>query len=184
MLRVVAAFLGVMWISLADAQTAPIAGNIVGLRGSGFQLQLTTQTCIAPFNTCLGHSTAAQPANQAAINCINECCSAAAQNIHDFVDAQGNHTATGICGTVIGGMDGMQPSAVADGTQFLNLPSGSHSFGFGNFPNGTVFSVTVSNQPTTPSQTCSVNDGFGGVGQPNPTIVVDCEPIFKNGFDP
>jgi hypothetical protein len=185
MWRFVVIFIAVICSGAAGAvQNNPIGGDVVGLGGSGLQLELTTQTCIAPFSMCLGHSTAAQPANQAAVNCISECCPNAATNIHDFQDAQGNHTATGTCGAVIGfGQQDMQPNAIADGTQLLTVPKGSRIFIFGDYPVGTIFSVTVAQDPSNPAETCTVNDGFGGLGQPNPPIVVVCEPIFKNGFE-
>lgn len=59
-------------------------------------------SCIAPFNTTTGTSTAAQPANQACINARNKCCSGSDQNEMDSVDGNGNHTCTAICGSFVG----------------------------------------------------------------------------------
>jgi hypothetical protein len=59
-------------------------------------------SCIAPFNATVGTSTSAQPANQACNNATAKCCSNSASQLMDSVDVNGNHTCTGICGSIVG----------------------------------------------------------------------------------
>jgi hypothetical protein len=178
MSRFVMAFALIIWTGAAAAQAQPIGGDVLGLVDNGLQLQLTTTMCLEATVMCLGHSTSAQPATQAGLNCTNECCSNSAFGITTVVDSNGYRTARGTCGSVVG----FQPNSATDTTQFLTIAKGAKTFLFGDFAPGTIFTVTVSQQPTSPKGTCVVNDGFGGLGQPNPAIVVDCGFIFENGF--
>jgi hypothetical protein len=186
MMRYVATLLTVLWCSMAFADTTyPLGGNVVALQGNGLQLRLVLSACIPSGSMCLGHSTGSQPAEQAAINCTDECCSNSAFGLKDSVDVSGNHTATGTCGDVVGivGLSAVEPHAVDYTTQFVTVAKGAQTFSFGSYAYNTIFMIDVTQQPTSPNELCVVSNGFGGLGQPNPTIVVDCDFIFVNGFE-
>jgi MYXO-CTERM domain-containing protein len=61
--------------------------------------------CLASFSPTTGMSTAAGGSDQACNNAVSRCCSLTAHDLQDSVDAEGNHTCTGICGSIIADME-------------------------------------------------------------------------------
>lgn len=183
MLRFFVGLLASTWIAFAGAQDPlvySVGGSVISLRGSGLQLQLWTGTCLSSGMTCVGHSTAAGGPDEAKNQCVEECCALTAFNLQATVDAQGNYTATGTCGTSIGAI----PAAVSD-TVLLTVSKGAHSFQFTQmYPKNTFYTVTISSQPSNPSESCFVDNGFGEITSSSVSdVVVNCDFIFANGFE-
>ncbi|MBN9163842.1 MAG: hypothetical protein J0I07_22935 [Myxococcales bacterium] len=81
--------------------------------------------------------------------------------------------------TVGGSISGLTGSGLVlqlNGAETVTPASGATSFIFGAIDSGSNYTVSVLTQPTSPSQTCGVTDGSGGVGGADITSVkVACE---------
>ena len=80
----------------------------------------------------------------------------------------------GVGGT-ISGLAGSGLVLATAGEANLAIPAGATSFTFANpLPSGAAYGVTVVQQPTSPSQTCSVTNGAGTVAAGDVSVAVDC----------
>ncbi|MCB1192610.1 MAG: DUF1554 domain-containing protein [Leptospiraceae bacterium] len=79
-----------------------------------------------------------------------------------------------VSGTITGFSSGTDLT-ISDGTNSQNITSGTTSFSFPVLASGTAYTVTVTTQPTSPSQTCSVTNGAGTIAAANVTNVsINC----------
>ncbi len=79
-----------------------------------------------------------------------------------------------LAGTITG-MSGSGLELTSLGLPAVTVPPGATGFSFGLLPSGTVYNITVSAQPTRPSQSCAVTGGNGAIGSADvPGITVTC----------
>ena len=81
-----------------------------------------------------------------------------------------------LVGGSVSGLAGSGLILASPGLPDLVVPAGATGFTFGDaLPSGTAYSVTVKQQPVSPSQTCAVTGGAGTVTTGNVTgVVVSC----------
>jgi hypothetical protein len=78
-------------------------------------------------------------------------------------------------GGSVSGLTGSGLVLQDDGGNNLLVPANAPSFTFGNVASGSPYAITVLNQPSTPSQTCTVASGSGTVtSAPVTTVKVTC----------
>jgi hypothetical protein len=167
--------------TLTHAANFPVGGSVQHLLGNGLQLKLVDSAgCLADGTSFTLHSTDTNdcftPTN------FTKCCS---QSIR-FTASDGISTVTCTCGVVIIPSPESSDQKAVDATQLIALNAGASAFAFPTpIADISNYSVSIAQQPSTPSQRCAVSRAAGIVnGQSITNIYLNCaDAIFADGFD-
>lgn len=85
--------------------------------------------------------------------------------------SSGPHTVSVKVSGLVGSRLALQLNGSNSGTAIGPAGNGSYSSLFSNIPSGTSYNITVATQPTTPSQTCIVQNGSGTISDSDITNV-------------
>ena len=89
--------------------------------------------------------------------------------------SSGPHTVSVKVSGLVGSRLALQLNGTASGSAIGPAANGSYSNLFSSLASGTAYNITVATQPTTPSQTCIVQNGSGTISDSDITNVeVDC----------
>jgi hypothetical protein len=185
-------------VTCVTTPTYTVGGSVSGLSGTGLVLSLNAGAQTLPiaangtftFPTALADGTAyavtvgTQPSGPSQTCTVsNGSGTLAGANVSNVAV-----TCTTNSYTVGGSVSGLVGSGLVltlNGS--TNLPVGANgTFAFpGALASGTAYTVTVSTQPTSPVETCTVTNNSGTIAAANVTnVAVSCsDAIFTDGFD-
>ncbi|MCB1193116.1 MAG: chitobiase/beta-hexosaminidase C-terminal domain-containing protein [Leptospiraceae bacterium] len=174
-------------INCADAYT--VGGNITNLIGSSLQLQIsgsTSQTITIPASQAnytfptpvlsgsnISVSILSQPTTPWQTCTISNGGPVSVTSNIANIDI----TCTTDTYTVSGNINGYSGSFldISDGINTLTISAGDTSFSFPTMNSGSVYNVTVTNQPLNPWQTCTISNGNGTITNANITnVTINC----------
>ncbi len=171
-------------VAVACKTNVPIAVSVSGLVGSGLVLQdngtdnlSVNQSGAYTFAIALVTGSAysvtilSQPLNPAQTCVVNNGTGTAGSATPVTVSCTTNTYAVG--GTVAGLAGSGLTVQDNGGTRYPITANGAFTFP-GVLTSGSAYSVVVSSQPTSPSQTCTVANGSGTVGAADVTVAVTC----------
>jgi hypothetical protein len=175
------------------ANTYTVGGTITGLTGAGLVLLFNGGT---PLPVAAGGTSFAFPAVTSGTNYAvtvgtqpgSQTCTVS--NGSGTVGAANVTNVSVACvdvrytvGGTITGLVGTGLSLTLNGGARVNPAAGATTFTFlGTYPAGTAYTALVSIQPSSPTQTCTMTNATGTVGNANVTnIAINCVTVFTIG---
>lgn len=180
--------------SPAPPTTYTIGGSVTGLSGTGLVLQdnggdnlSVTAAGTFTFKTALASGAAynvtvmTQPSGQTCT--VANGSGTVSANVANVAVSCTNTAATVTIGGTVTGLTGTGLVLEDNGGDNLSITqNGSFTFATA-LASGAAYAVTVSTQPTSPSQTCTVTSGSGTTASANITsVVVNCASVGKFAY--